>query len=99
MYELRFYQNDTQTGSTAIANRDEALNLLVACTERYTHTDGFYVDESVPDVYTVVDLSSTGWVIKLAGPIDAAFKKELTHRFANLLNKWLAPKSQGQPSE
>ncbi len=99
MYELRFYQNDIQTGSTAIANRDEALNLLVACTERYTHTDGFYVDESVPDVYTVVDLSTTGWVIKLAGPIDAAFKNELRHGFANLVNKWTAATSQAQPSE
>uniref|UniRef100_A0A6C0DQR7 Uncharacterized protein n=1 Tax=viral metagenome TaxID=1070528 RepID=A0A6C0DQR7_9ZZZZ len=99
MYELRFYQNHIQTGSTLIEARDEALNLLVACTERYTHTDGFYVDESVSDVYTVVDLSSTGWVIKLAGPIDTVFKKELTHRFANLLNKWLTPKSQAPPSE
>jgi len=99
MYELRFYQHEIQTGSTTIASREEAINLLVACVERYAHTDGFYVDESVPDVYTVIDLSSTGWVIELAGPINVDFKKEFTHRFADLLNKWLAPKSQAPPSE
>jgi len=99
MYELRFYQNETQTGSTAIASRDEALSLLVACTERYAHTDGFYVDESVHDVYTVIDLSATGWVIKLAGPIDAEFKNGIRSGFAKLVEKWTASKSQALPSE
>lgn len=90
MYTLSFFENGRLTGGFSVRNRDEAIGTTVSCVERYTHKDGFYIDESVKDVYTVYDLSPAAKVIKLTGPIDIELKNKLTKGFAALLEKWLA---------
>ena len=89
MYTITFLEKGKFTGEFSIKERDEALGTMVASVERYAHKDGFYIDESVKDVYTVHDLSPAAKVIKLSGPIDAELKNKLTQGFSALLEKWL----------
>jgi hypothetical protein len=90
MYTLSFFENGKRTGGFSIKDRDEAIGTMVSSVERYAHKDGFYIDESVQDVYTVYDLSPAAKVIKLTGTIDAELKNRLTQGFSALLEKWLA---------
>jgi len=89
-YAINYYQNGIQTGGTTCPTVEEALDLLVASTERYAHTDGFYVKNDALNSFSVVDLSPKGIEIVLVGQITAEMKATLANRFAVLLNKWLS---------
>jgi hypothetical protein len=88
-YAINYYQNGIQTGGTTCTTVEEALDLLVASTERYAHTDGFYVKNDALNEFSVVDLSSKAIEIVLVGQITAEMKATLANRFDALLNKWL----------
>jgi hypothetical protein len=98
MYTLSFFENGRFTGGFSVKNRDEAIGITVSCVERYAHKDGFYIDESVKEVYTVYDLSPAAKVIKLTGSIDAALKNALTQKFKALLDEWLCEKTTHLPA-
>jgi hypothetical protein len=89
-YVINYYQNNAQTGSTTCPTVEEALDLLVASTERYAQTEGFYVKNTGTNSFSVVDLSPKAIEIVLVGQITAEMKATLANRFDALLNKWLS---------
>ena len=88
-YAINYYKNKERTGGTTCTTVEEALDLLVASTERYLHTEGFYVKKDALNSFSVVDLSPNGIEIVLVGQITAEMKTTLADRFDLLLHKWL----------
>jgi len=86
-YEIVYYQNGSCTGRSKMPTKEEATDVFVASVERYTATDGFYVDSDKTDSYTVFDLSYSARTIKLVGAIDDELKAVLKQKWSDLLQK------------
>lgn len=66
-YELVFYEKNVYTGLSKFKTFGEALDHLIACTDRYTQTNGFYTVADGINSFMVVDLSPASKTIKLNG--------------------------------
>jgi len=86
-YEIVYYQNGNCTATSKMPTKEAATDVFVASVERYTTTDGFYVDSGKSDSYTVFDMSYAARTIKLVGAIDDELKAALKQKWSDLLQK------------
>jgi len=65
----------------------EAVEGFIACIERYTAQEGFYVSAMSADGCTIVDLSDEERTIVLHGTISDVMKATLANAWAGLKDK------------